>query len=156
MTVGKRKKMRTVLYLVGALSAAALDPDDWKFLAAYPKHYTVHKLTFTDVINIDGKLDDPAWADAAWTSDFVDITRHTQSSRNLVPAAFQTRVKLRWDPDYLYVGAELRDRFVYANITGHNQVAPYHDNDFEFFVDPSGSSQFYKVSARNIARMIAV
>eukprot|EP00658_Telonema_sp_P-2_P047685 TRINITY_DN36288_c0_g1_i2.p1 TRINITY_DN36288_c0_g1~~TRINITY_DN36288_c0_g1_i2.p1 ORF type:complete len:299 (-),score=39.37 TRINITY_DN36288_c0_g1_i2:174-1070(-) len=59
---------------------------------------------------------------------------------------------MRWDSSWLYVGAELRDRFVWANLTGHNLVAPYHDNDFEVFIDPSGSSHWYKefeMSARN-------
>ena len=59
---------------------------------------------------------------------------------------------MRWDASYLYVGAELFEPFVFANLTGHNEVAPYHDNDFEFFVDPAGSTEFYKeyeMSAKN-------
>ena len=51
---------------------------------------------------------------------------------------------MRWDAAYLYVGAELFEPFVFANLTGHNEVAPYHDNDFEFFVDPAGSTEYYK------------
>ena len=40
---------------------------------------------------IDGKLDDIAWRRAAWTTDFVDITRHVRSADNQVPSNVQAR-----------------------------------------------------------------
>ena len=44
----------------------------------------------------------------------MDITRHTDEQRDAVPADLQTRVKIRWDADYFYVGAELRENYVDA------------------------------------------
>ena len=42
----------------------------------------------------------------------VDITRHTDEQRDAVPADLQARIKIRWDADYFYVGAELRENYV--------------------------------------------
>src|SRR5882672_8596017 len=52
-------------------------------------------------IKIDGKLDDPAWKKAPWTTDFVDIEGAAK------PLRFRTRVKMLWDDQYLYIAAEL-------------------------------------------------
>lgn len=48
-------------------------------------------------VTIDGNLDKDFWKDVDWTDDFVDIATDT------VPK-FHTRVKMRWDDEYLYVG----------------------------------------------------
>ena len=42
----------------------------------------------------------------------VDITRHTDEQRDAVPADLQARIKIRWDADYFYVGAVLREPYV--------------------------------------------
>jgi hypothetical protein len=55
-------------------------------------------------IQIDGKLDDPAWQQAAWTSDFVDILGAAGAKPR-----FRTRVKMLWDDTYLYIAAELEE-----------------------------------------------
>ena len=129
---------------------------DWRFLHAIPPHHVAIKLLSNESIKLDGKLDDAAWnaPDVVWTSTpFVDITRHNTSQLNSVPSNFQARAKIRWDDNFLYIGAELNEPFIVANITGHNgKDPPYHDNDFEVFVDPSGSTHYYKeyeMSARN-------
>ena len=54
----------------------------------------------------------------------------------------------------MYVGVELREPFIFANVTGHNTAngPPYHDNDVEVFIDAFGSTHHYKefeMSARN-------
>lgn len=118
----------------------------WKFLDAMPPHYTAVELAPHEKIKIDGRLDDAAWQGVAWTTDFVDITRHAVPAMNQVPTSLQTRAKLRWDASFLYLGVELREPFVTANITGHNTGSgpPYHDNDFEAFFDVSGTTQYYK------------
>ena len=33
---------------------------------------------------------------------------------------------------------------MYGTLVGHNVVAPYHDNDFEVFIDVSGTGEYYK------------
>ena len=125
----------------------------WRFLHALPPHYVAHKLPVADTIAIDGRLDDRGWADVEWTGPIVDITDHAKREENEVPPSLQMRAKLTWDDDYLYIGAELREQLIMANVTGHNgPTPPYKDNDFEVFVDPSGTTQHYKefeMSARN-------
>ncbi len=48
-------------------------------------------------VTIDGDLDKDFWKDIDWTDDFVDIATTTAPK-------YPTRVKLRWDDEYLYVG----------------------------------------------------
>eukprot|EP00298_Acanthocystis_sp_HF-20_P021245 c27474_g1_i1.p1 GENE.c27474_g1_i1~~c27474_g1_i1.p1 ORF type:complete len:386 (+),score=142.90 c27474_g1_i1:2-1159(+) len=100
----------------------------------YPKHY-VSYFTDTPLVN-DGNLNEIGWTDVAWTDEFVDI------STNVVPR-YSTKAKIRWDNNFLYVGALLQEPDVWANITQHNEVI-FHDNDFEVFVDADGSTHNYK------------
>lgn len=79
---------------------------------------------------IDGRLDDPAWQAAPWTTDFVDI----EGARKPAPR-FRTRVKMLWDDHYLYIAAELEEPDVKATLTKHDSVI-FRDNDFEVFVKP--------------------
>jgi hypothetical protein len=118
--------------------------DTWKMLNQYPAHYVAKKLDPTETITIDGKLDDAAWKDAEWTYDMVDITRHENQQLNAIPNDLQARVKIRWDSDYFYVGAALHESYITAKNVGHNNHAPYSpDNDFEIFIDVSGTTQYY-------------
>jgi hypothetical protein len=100
-----------------------------------PKHYTCHRAT--KPIRIDGKLDDAAWRDAAWTDDFVDI----QGAGHPTPR-FRTRVKMLWDDRYLYVAAELQEPHVWATLAEHDSVI-FQDNDFEVLLNPSGDGRNY-------------
>eukprot|EP00041_Stephanoeca_diplocostata_P040362 m.1639248 g.1639248 ORF g.1639248 m.1639248 type:complete len:510 (-) comp34160_c0_seq1:168-1697(-) len=145
------RRRQTLTWLVAcmaarALEASAADSLAWQFLEKYPRQYLVQHLKAGEAITLDGKLDDAAWeAVDDCPGDFVDITNHfSNSTENAVPDWLQTKVKLRWDSEYLYVGAELRDPMIFGNISGHNRVAPYHDNDFEVFIDVSGSTEYYK------------
>jgi hypothetical protein len=53
---------------------------------------------------IDGRLDDPAWLQATIVDDF-----HQQTPNYREDATEKTVVRLLYDDDYLYVGADLRD-----------------------------------------------
>lgn len=99
-----------------------------------PRGYVAYKLQTPLVI--DGKLDDPQWDEVPWTEDFVDIS-------TLVVPRFKTLAKIRWDDQFLYVGAKLQEPDVWATIIKHNEVI-FHDNDFEIFVDTDGSTHNYK------------
>jgi transglutaminase-like putative cysteine protease/dienelactone hydrolase len=88
-------------------------------------------------IVIDGKLDDAAWANAPWTSDFVDI----EGSAKPKPR-FRTRAKLMWDDEYLYIAAELEEPHVWGTLTNHDAVI-FYDPDFEVFIDPDGDTHRY-------------
>ena len=93
-----------------------------------PRTYDCYKAKAP--IKIDGNLDDAAWQKAPWTTDFVDI----EGSAKPLPR-FKTRMKITWDDEYLYVGAEMEEPEVKAKLTEHDSVI-FHDNDFELFLKP--------------------
>jgi hypothetical protein len=88
-------------------------------------------------IKLDGHLDDAAWSKAAWTDAFVDIV-----GADHAPPRFRTRMKMLWDDDYLYIGAELEEPDVWATLTAHDSVI-FRDNDFEVFLNPTGDGLKY-------------
>ena len=55
---------------------------------------------------------------------------------------FRTRVKLLWDKDCLYIGAELEEPHVWGTLTAHDAVI-FQNNDFELFIDPDGDNHDY-------------
>lgn len=88
-------------------------------------------------LTIDGRLDDAAWEQAAWTDDFVDI----EGDRKPVPR-HRTRAKMLWtDEDFLFA-AELEEPHLWATLTARDAII-FHDNDFEIFIDPDGDSHMY-------------
>ncbi len=106
--------------------------------ATAPKGYVAGKTERPIVI--DGKLDDPAWKEAPWTDDFVDI----QGAGKPRPR-FRTRAKMAWDETYFYIAAELMEPQVWGTLTKHDSVI-FHDNDFEVFIDPDGDNhQYYEL-----------
>jgi hypothetical protein len=88
-------------------------------------------------ITVDGKADEPAWADAPWTDDFADIEGPAKPAPR-----FRTRAKMLWDDEYLYVYAELQEPHVWGTITKKNEVI-FRDNDFEVFINPDGNNHNY-------------
>lgn len=100
-----------------------------------PRHYICFRATTP--IEIDGRLDEPAWNNAPWTDDFVDIEGDAKPKPPLY-----TRAKMLWDDDYLYIGAQIEEPHVWATLTEHDSVI-YHDNDFEVFIDPDGDNHNY-------------
>ncbi|HEX8914318.1 MAG TPA: carbohydrate-binding family 9-like protein [Humisphaera sp.] len=123
-----------------ATAPAATRPDnldaDWAPMRPIvPRGYVCRRAA--GPVTVDGKPDEPAWADAPWTDDFVDI----EGSRRPNPR-FRTRAKMLWDDAGFYVYAELEEPHVWGTITRRNQVI-FHDNDFEVFVDPDGDNHNY-------------
>lgn len=100
-----------------------------------PLSYDCHRTPVPIVI--DGKLDDPAWQQAPWTSDFVDI----EGAAKPTPR-FRTRVKMLWDDKYLYIAAELQEPNVTATLREHDSVI-FKDNDFEVFIKPLPETESY-------------
>jgi hypothetical protein len=86
---------------------------------------------------IDGDLDDPVWAKAAWTTDFVDILGEAGPAPR-----FRTRVKMAWDDTYLYVAAQMEEPDVWAYQRLRDSPILL-DNDFEMFIDPGGATAPY-------------
>ena len=88
-------------------------------------------------VTVDGRLDEPAWQQAAWSSDFVDI----EGDQRPKPR-FRTRVKMIWDDQNLYIGAEMEEPEVKGALTKHDSVI-FHDNDFEVFLKPLPETSSY-------------
>jgi len=104
----------------------------------YPHQYVVYKLKSTDKVVFDGHLDEDLWQEVAWTEKFVDI----EGPKKPLPY-LDTWAKMRWDDQYLYIGGYLIEPNAWANLTIDNSII-FYDNDFEIFIDPDGSTHFYK------------
>jgi hypothetical protein len=88
-------------------------------------------------LTIDGRLDEEAWKAVPWSEPFVDIEGDKKPAPRL-----RTRVKMLWDDECLYIGAELEEPHVWATVGQHDAVI-FVDNDFEVFLDPDGDSHLY-------------
>lgn len=104
-------------------------------IAPHPRGYVCCRAP--GPFELDGRLDKPAWRDAAWTEDFVDI----EGALRPTPR-FRTRAKMMWDDAYFYIGALLEEPHVCASLTEHDSVI-FQDNDFEVFLDPDGDNHLY-------------
>lgn len=91
----------------------------------------------TEAINVDGVLNEAAWANAPETELFHDI-----SGEGFPTPQYKTTAKMLWDDDYLYVSAVLEEPNVWANLTQRDTVI-YYDPDFEIFLDPTGDAHNY-------------
>ncbi|MCB5252822.1 MAG: carbohydrate-binding family 9-like protein [Candidatus Cloacimonadaceae bacterium] len=100
-----------------------------------PRTYTA--LRPCSPIIIDGRLDDESWQKTPFTEDFVDIEGEPRPKPFL-----QTRVKMLWDDEALYIGAEMIDPHIWGKLTQRDAVI-FHDNDFEVFIDPDGDTHDY-------------
>lgn len=98
-----------------------------------PQHYIVTKTDQT--LEMDGRADETAWTQADFTDLFVDI-------EGVKKPKFDTRLKMLWDDEFLYVFAEMEEPHVWGDITERDQVM-YYNNDFEIFIDPSGDTRNY-------------
>jgi len=104
-------------------------------LFTVPHQYTA---SFTSVRPaIDGDINERVWANIPWSENFTDI----EGSKKPAPF-FDTRCKMIWDCDNLYIAAELKDDHVWANVKKHDEVI-FQDNDFEVFIDPNDNAQQY-------------
>ena len=100
-----------------------------------PERYRCPRGTLA--LPLTGKLEDPAWDAADWSQDFVDIEGDIKPT-----PTWRTRVKVLWDDNYFYIGAQLEEPHVWATLTEHDSVI-FQDNDFEVFIDPDGDANRY-------------
>lgn len=100
-----------------------------------PEGYVCYRTA--GALDIDGRLDEASWQAAKETAPFVDI-----SGKDFPAPLYDTRVKMLWDDDYLYVGARLEEKDIRARLTQRDTII-YRDNDFEVFLDPDGDGQNY-------------
>ena len=91
----------------------------------------------TDPPVLDGRIDDPAWAVAAWSNDFRDI-----QGPDLPDPRFRTRMKMCWDDTHLYVAAEMEEPDLWGTYDVRDMIV-FHEHDFEIFIDPDGDAREY-------------
>jgi len=100
-----------------------------------PRHYVCYRTP--GLVRVDGFLDDREWGKALWTEYFCDI----EGSLKPKPP-YDTRVKMLWDDDYLYIAAELEEPDLWATLRQRDTII-FYDNDFEVFIDPDGDTHNY-------------
>jgi hypothetical protein len=127
--MGYAPQMRHPVFFPAALSVliVATAPAQKSYVAPFANSPVV----------VDGNLNDAAWHSAPWSDDFVDI----EGSVRPAPR-FRTRVKMAWDDEYLYIGAELQEPHIWATLRQRDTVI-FYDNDFEVFIDPNGDTDEY-------------
>lgn len=122
---------RTLTAAALALSAAAPIRADLENLPLPPVSVCQR---CTGPITIDGKADEADWKAAIPLSPLRDIEGGA--------IADETRIRLLWDDQYLYVLAEMKEPDLRATLTEHDSVI-YQDPDFEIFIDPDGDGLNY-------------
>lgn len=100
-----------------------------------PKNYLIHKIS--DSLTIDGKLNEPVWQQARWTDPFLDI-----QGVQLPAPRFETRAKMLWNDEFLYIAAQMEEPHLWATIDERDAVI-FHENNFEIFIDPDGDTHNY-------------
>lgn len=103
--------------------------------APVPREYEAPRAAEAPVV--DGVLDDPVWAVAPWTEDFVDIRAASHGA-----PAHRTRVRMLWDDVHLYVAAELEEPRLWATLEDRDAIV-WKEDDFEVFLDPGGRGLAY-------------
>jgi hypothetical protein len=131
----KRNSLLVFAALSGCLTLAAVTPAERIAPIEDFRHYICYQTPVP--LEIDGRLSEGAWQAAAWSEDFVDI----EGDIKPIPR-WRTRVKMLWDDSYLYIGAELEEPHIWANLAERDAVL-YKENDFEVFIDPDGDTHNY-------------
>lgn len=86
---------------------------------------------------LDGDLDKPFWQKGEWITEFHDIEGDS------LPRPWKnTRVKVLWDEEALYVGALLEEDSIWATVKNRDEVI-FQDNDFEIFLAPENTGHRY-------------
>lgn len=108
-----------------------------------PKIYQAPFLT--EKIVVDG-IPDSAWNAAEWSDLFIDIR-----GEDYEKPAWDTKVKMMWDEEALYILAWLEESHIWAYLENRDDIV-FRDNDFEVFVKPDPSTEHYfeyEINARN-------
>ncbi len=142
----KRKFLLTI-FAAACISLLTLAEEIPGQYAAVPE--VIAKYT-AEPINLDGKLDDPAWAQATACSLVLPLKSFSNLPESMQKNVGETiyekaTVKLLWSNDYLYVGAELEDSDV-MNAGDSNQSHLYLTGDLiEVFLKPAGENYYWEV-----------
>lgn len=115
-------------------SASSLDWEE-PALSFHPRTYVVQRAL--EAPQVDGRLAEASWQEAAWTAPFV----HNRGPDRPAPE-FRTRAKMMWNDTYLYIGAELEEPHVRAEFVTRDTTV-WRENALELFIDPTGDTHHY-------------
>ena len=107
----------------------------WQGFPGFPRSYEAPRTATPPTI--DGRLTDPAWADAPSTGPFIDIRGEDHPA-----PTWETHAMMLWDDTHLYIGAWLEEPHLWGTLTERDAII-YHDHDFEVFLDPDGDGEAY-------------
>ena len=124
-----------ILCMFPIFTKAQVFNDLYENLFVPTRNYVVNKSV--DPIMIDGKADETSWERAQWTDDFIDI-----EGLRMPKPSLQTRAKMLWDNNYLYILAELEEPNIWCYYITRDQIV-FHENDFEIFIDPDCDAENY-------------
>ena len=93
------------------------------------------------VIELDGRVDKPAWRTAEWSRRFVDMVDEA-------PAIYDTRAAVRWNDEHLYIAFTAEEPYLQAAQTERDSIV-FLDNDLEVFIDGSDCYYELEVNAAN-------
>ncbi len=86
-------------------------------------------------LEIDGRLDEPAWREASSTKAFVEAT-------NGKAGRPRTVAKLLYDDQHLYIGFDCEDDHLYSTFTKRDDHL-WKQDAVEVFIDPTGRGRDY-------------
>ena len=95
------KRLLFLLLLIPTMRSLAQDAD---FFKPDSVRRQLKAVKISTTINIDGKLDEPEWALAPPSPQFIQVEPNQGK-----PTAFETRVKVLYNQKYLYFGIILND-----------------------------------------------
>ncbi|MFT5818924.1 MAG: uncharacterized lipoprotein YddW (UPF0748 family) [Crocinitomix sp.] len=140
------KSFLTLLFLCGLNIAFAISSDTIKLDVSQhivsAKHYIIYKTN--TACTIDGQANEKAWEEVPFSDSFMDI-------EGVKKPKFDTRFKMMWSGEYLYVFAQLQEPHIWGDLMQRDTVI-FYNNDFEIFIDPSGDGTKYgeiELNARN-------
>lgn len=108
-----------------------------------PNLYAIPKTN--NPLTIDGRDDEKVWKNIPWSESFIDIEGE-QKAKPL----YDTKIKMLWDEQYLYIYARLEEPHIWGDITQHDAII-YHNNDFEVFLKPyENQSTYYEIEVNSM------
>jgi hypothetical protein len=115
------------------LHAQSEPAPDFEKLPYAPRRAICYRTTTR--LHVDGKLEEAAWRSAPLSDLFIDI-------EGVRRPPLATRVKMLWDDEFFYFGADLEEPHIWATLKDRDSVI-FQDNDFEVFIDPDGDTHVY-------------
>ncbi|MEN6305211.1 MAG: carbohydrate-binding family 9-like protein [Armatimonadia bacterium] len=94
-------------------------------------------------VKLDGLLDEPAWSAATWQTNFLSASPAASGAPK--PVDVQTRFKVLYDQNAVYVGVECDEPALdklQARYKEHDGDV-YQDDCVEVFFDPAGEGRYY-------------